>query len=153
MELFTKLLRYMAWADERTLAALRHQPASHAEALPLFGHILAGEHVWLCRVTGQKPRLDGVWPTLSVEECAALARDNATGYQALLRERGEAGLGTVIYYKSLAGQEFETPMGDILLHVVTHGHYHRGQVSKAMARAGGSRVDADYIVFTREAQP
>jgi hypothetical protein len=41
----SRMLRAMAWADAQTLAALRDCPAARAEALGLFAHLLAAEHV------------------------------------------------------------------------------------------------------------
>jgi uncharacterized damage-inducible protein DinB len=144
---FAKLFRYSAWASARVLAALREQPAALAEALPLFAHVLAAEHVWLSRLRGEPARV-AVWPTLTLDECADLARDNAAGYEAYITACGD--FAARLRYRNQAGQEFETPIGDILTHVATHGGYHRGQVAKAIGRAGGKSVNTDYIMFVRE---
>jgi uncharacterized damage-inducible protein DinB len=146
---FTMLLRYSAWANRRVLAALREQPTTQAEALPLFAHVLAAEHVWLSRLHGVPARV-AVWPTLTLEQCSELAEENASGYESYIACLSDGDLGTRVRYRNQAGQEFETPIADILKHVATHGGYHRGQVAKAMARSGGKSVNTDYIIFIRE---
>jgi uncharacterized damage-inducible protein DinB len=148
---YANLFRYTAWADRRVLGALRTQPAAHPEALPLFAHVLAGEHVWLSRIRGVELRV-AVWPTLSPDECEALLEENAAGYAELVRGVPADGFGKLIRYRTLKGVEYQTPLGDILTHVVTHGGYHRGQIAKAIGRAGGTSVDTDYIIFVREGQ-
>lgn len=144
-----RLFRYVAWADQKVLDALRSAPAAHAEALPLLAHILAAEHVWLTRLHGQQPR-HPVWPTLALEECAALAAENAAGYDAFLNQLRDDQLMTSVRYRNSQGQQFETSVLDILTQVATHGPYHRGQIAKAIARSGGTAVGTDYIFFVRE---
>jgi uncharacterized damage-inducible protein DinB len=143
------LFRYTAWANARVLAALRAQPLALAEAMPLVAHALAAEKVWLGRLRGLPPGTD-VWPKLTLEESGALADENAAGYAAYLAGLTDADLARPLRYRNLAGQEFETAIGEILTHVATHGGYHRGQVAKAFGRAGAQPVNTDYITFVRE---
>jgi uncharacterized damage-inducible protein DinB len=144
------MFRYVAWADRRTLDALRAAPAVHAEGLPLLAHLLAAEHVWLARLLGREPS-HPVWPTLGIDECAALAAENEAGYRAFLGQLGEDQLAAPVRYRTSQGQEFVTPVLDILTQVITHGPYHRGQIAKAVGRAGGAAVNTDFITFAREA--
>ncbi|MFO0864398.1 MAG: DinB family protein [Gemmataceae bacterium] len=151
-EFIQKLVRHMAWADRKTLEALRTAPASHAEALPLMAHVLAAEHVWVSRILQCELR-HTVWPKLTFDECDTLAAENAAGYQSLLEGVSEEQLAAGFRYRTVQGQEFVTPMIDILMQVVTHGPYHRGQIAKIIARAGGVTTNTDYILFVREADP
>lgn len=145
-----RLFRYSAWADQRSLAALRATPAAHAEALPLLAHLLAAEHVWLERLQLRDPR-HPVWPTLDIDQCASLATENATGYQAFLDQLRDEQFGDLIQYRTSQGREFVSSIVDILSHVVLHGPYHRGQIAKIIGRSGGAALNTDFIVFTWEA--
>src|SRR5690606_13353796 len=89
------------------------------------------------------------WPSLSLEECAALAARNGREYEALLDQLDAAGVDREIAYRNSAGQAFVTRLGDILLHVFLHGAYHRGQVSLMVRRSGGEPVPTDFIQFVR----
>src|SRR5687768_15531840 len=92
-----RMLRATAWADRSTLDALRACPAAHPEALPLLAHVLAAEHVWLCRLQGHPVR-HAVWPTLSLDECASLAEENAAGFLAYLDGLAEEALAVPVPY-------------------------------------------------------
>ena len=118
------------------------------EALPLFGHVLAAEHVWLSRLEKREPRV-AVWPTLSVAECEALAAENAVAYRAYAAGLDDAKLAEVLDYRNQAGQPFSTAVIDILTHVVTHGAYHRGQVAKMIGKTGVSAPTTDFIAYVR----
>jgi uncharacterized damage-inducible protein DinB len=142
------MLGAMAWADERTLEALRQATTGRDEALGLMSHVVAGEHIWLMRLLGRPARF-AVFPELSLEECEALARENAEGLAGLLAPLTEEQLKAPAAYRSLKGEAFETPLIDIITHVVIHGAYHRGQVARALGRAGSPAPVTDYIAYVR----
>jgi uncharacterized damage-inducible protein DinB len=142
---FRRLFAYAAWANGRTLAAVRATPDA-AEGLRLLAHVLAAEHVWLSRLRGT-PAAHPVWPALTADECAALLVENRDGYAALL---ADADLARSARYKTTKGVEYETAVADILTQVVTHGAYHRGQIARAVRAAGGAAAETDFIAFARE---
>lgn len=148
----SRLFRYVAWADRRVLEALRATPSAHDEALPLLAHLLAAEHVWLARLEQREPR-HPVWPALGLDDCDRLAAENEAGYRALLGRLGDAQLSEAVRYRTSQGREFVTPVLDILTQVVTHGPYHRGQIARIIARAGGTALNTDFITFAREFEP
>jgi uncharacterized damage-inducible protein DinB len=41
-------------------------------------------------------------------------------------------------------------VADILLHVSSHGHYHRGQINAEAREIGWQPVYTDMIIYTRE---
>ena len=53
-------------------------------------------------------------------------------------------------YTNSSGERFRTPLGEILLHVTHHGEHHRGQIARAVRRAGDEPVNTDFITFVRE---
>lgn len=144
-----RLFRFVAWADRRVIESVRATPAAQIEALPLLAHMFAAEHVWLSRLEEREPR-HAVWPTLTLDECAQLAAENETGYSAYLQKIDDDQLAAVMTYRNAAGQEFATPVLDILLQVITHGGYHRGQIAKLIGRSGGTAINTDFIMFARE---
>jgi uncharacterized damage-inducible protein DinB len=145
-----KLFDHLEWADARALEGLRADPGSDPRALELYAHVLGAEHVWLTRVRQRPPRV-AVWPTLSLDQCSALAAENATGFRALLADLGGDDLAREVPYVNSAGQAFRSAIGDILLHVALHGAYHRGQVALVVRAAGGTPSPTDYIAFVRGA--
>ena len=146
-----RMFRFVAWADRRSMESLRAAPAAHAEALPLLAHLLAAAHIWLARLQQREPR-HPVWPKLGIEECAALASENEAGYRAFVGQLGEGQLAAPIRYRTSQGQEFVTPVLDILTQVITHGPYHRGQIARAIGRSGGVAANTDFITFVRQVE-
>jgi uncharacterized damage-inducible protein DinB len=142
----------MYWADQQLVTALRDCVPAQEEALPLLAHLLAAEHVWLSRIQQRETAL-AVWPHLSLSECEDLAAKNAVEYGDSCARLGEAELAAQIRYRNTKGQEFSTPLIDILTHVVIHGAYHRGQIARAIGRAGAQAVNTDYITYVREFEP
>lgn len=144
-----RMFRFVAWADQRSMEALRATPAAQSEALPILAHLLAAEHVWLARLQGREPH-HPVWPTLDLDQCAALADENEAGYRTYLGQLGEHQWESPIRYRTSQGQEYVTPVLDILTQVITHGPYHRGQIAKLIGGHGGVAINTDYIMFTRD---
>lgn len=148
---FARMLRSMEWADAQVLDSLRACPDAWPDALGLFAHVLAAEHVWLSRLQGRTPT-QPVWPSLSISECEALAADNAASYSAYVEDQAEHDLARLVRYRNSQGDEFTNTVVDILTHVVIHGAYHRGQIAKIIARSGGQPVATDFIVFARSVE-
>jgi uncharacterized damage-inducible protein DinB len=146
-----RMLKYMTWADQKILVALRDHPEVQGEALPLFAHMLAAEHVWLSRLEQREPRVP-VWPQLTISECEQFATENAQGYAAFVSRLLEDQLTTLVRYRNTKGQEFATAVIDILTQLVIHGGYHRGQIAKVFGRNGIQAVSTDFIIYVREAE-
>jgi uncharacterized damage-inducible protein DinB len=146
------MLRSMAWADEEVLRALQDAPAALEEAIPLLGHLLAAEHIWLCRITGREA-IHPVWPQLDIAGCDGVARENASGYLGLIAGLREPDLEKPIHYRNTRNEEFTTRLIDILTHVVIHGAYHRGQIARILGATTGSAVNTDFITFARNVEP
>ena len=146
----TKLMDHLAWADTRVLDGLRSAPGSDPRALTLYAHILGAEHVWLSRIH-ERPARVAIWPTLSLDECAALSAENIAGLRALANALAPAELAREVAYRNSAGDAFRNTVEDILVHVALHGAYHRGQVALVVRGAGGEPVPTDYIAFVRGA--
>ena len=146
-----RLLAHVAWANQRALASLRAQAAPVDRNVALLAHVLGAEHVWLSRLEGRAPTV-AIWPALDLDACEALARENATRFAALLDELDAPGaLGRSVHYRTSTGVAFDSTVEDILLQVVTHGSYHRGQVALLVRGAGDAPQPTDYIAFTRGA--
>jgi uncharacterized damage-inducible protein DinB len=147
-EYLRRLFRHMAWADTRALEALRKSSGASELAHSELAHVLGVEHVWLARLEG-RPATVAVWPTLSIDECGAVARETQAGFRAFLEREDDASLERMVHYRNSAGAEFDSKVSDILLHVALHGTYHRGKVAVALRASGAEPAPTDYIGFVR----
>lgn len=150
IEQLHRLYEHLAWADERVLGALAASDDRPPRAFELYAHVLGAEHVWLARLRQVKPE-QAVWPVLTHEQCATLARDNQAGFGRYIDRLDDAALGNPVSYTNSAGAVFRSRVDDILMHVAMHGSYHRGQVALLMREAGFEPSPTDYIAFTRGA--
>jgi uncharacterized damage-inducible protein DinB len=146
----SKLLDHLAWADTRVLDSLRAMTHPDQRALDLYAHVLGTEHTWLARILEREPR-EKIWPDLTLERAAALAAENAAGLRALLESCSANELQRRVAYSNSAGAAFESTVEDMLLQVVLHGCYHRGQVAMVVRGAGAEPAPTDYIAFVRGA--
>jgi len=144
-----RLNDHMMWADARTLNSLRTMHAAPLDALRLYAHVLAAEHVWLSRIEGREPEMP-VWPALGLEECAALSAKNHAGFTLLAETLSSGELQRKVTYRNSKGDEFVNTVEDIFMHVAMHGSYHRGQVARIVRGEGGAPQPTDYIFFIRE---
>jgi uncharacterized damage-inducible protein DinB len=145
--LLPRLFSYDAWANGEIIRSLRETPDFPPKALKLLGHILSAEMLWHERIEGQKQSL-AVWPVLLLAQCEALAQ-RLEGFWPRYLEPGEATLAKEISYKNSKGESWSSRAEDILLHVITHSAYHRGQIATAMRAAGHDPAYTDFIHAAR----
>ena len=146
----SRRIAHLEWADARALAALRAAPDLSPATLELYAHILGAEHVWLARLEGRAATVT-VWPALALDQCAAVAAENAAGLRRYVAALAPADLAREISYVNSAGHRFISTVEDILIHTAMHGSYHRGQVARALRQEGAVPEATDYIAFTRGA--
>ncbi len=141
------LLAWEAESSRAVVAAAAATPNLDAQAWQIVGHLTATPLVWLARIVGDDP--PAVWPHttyVDIDACLSRVDRAAEGYAALI---GQGGLDRIVRYASTNGKRHATPLLGILLHVVTHGAYHRGQINQSIRAAGGDPVAQDYIYRVR----
>lgn len=144
-----RLFDHMRWADSSARVALSDSPGALVErALELYCHVLGAEHVWLARLKGEQATV-AVWPRLSLGETEALAEELHASFERYLDSLRPGDLDRDVTYTNSAGQQFTSRVEDILLHIVMHGSYHRGQVAMLIRDGGGTPAPTDYIAFVR----
>ncbi len=55
----------------------------------------------------------------------------------------------MIEYKDLKGNPYQSPLWQIVLHLVNHGSHHRGQVSGMLRALGKTPPPLDLIAYYR----
>lgn len=148
LEQIQRLIEHAAWADALVAEAIQKQDNVADDTIELFAHVLGAEEVWLSRLEQRQSTL-AVWPQLTRGQLAATADNVARTYRAYVSRLTPNDLATEVAYKNSIGQEFRTPIGEILMHVAMHGSYHRGQVALRMRRDGATPAPTDYIAFIR----
>ncbi|NBB85389.1 MAG: damage-inducible protein DinB [Bacteroidetes bacterium] len=143
------LFRYTDWAHRRWLDHLREALPAADRPRQLLAHIAVSETVWIRRLRGEDASDLDLWPDAAWEETARRLDDNHAAYADYLGGLSADDLRIPARYKNTKGHTYETPIGEVLLHVVTHGHYHRGQIAVAVREADAEPVNTDYITYVR----
>ena len=141
--------RYDRWADRRWCDRLRDLP-SLPKATSLLSHLGATKQVWLGRLQGEDTSLLEIWPNDSLDEAVDRVTTAGAAMQEYVAAQSRVDLGRDARYQNSSGVTFDTPVRDILMHVLTHGHYHRGQIAQHVRAAGHDPVWTDYIAFSRQ---
>ena len=145
-----RLMQHADWANRRVLDLLNAASITEQRTVHLFAHVLTTERIYLERLRGLDPWPQNFWPELALAECAALVKENRLQYEVFFEALAEADLNRVIKYRNSKGVEFHTPIKDLLMHVMLHGTYHRGQIAAAIRAAGHEPMNTDFITFVRE---
>jgi uncharacterized damage-inducible protein DinB len=146
---FKRLFAYDAWANGEVLAGLRAAPEAPARSLKFIAHLLAAEHLWLERLELQEPAIR-VWPEFTLEQCGTLAAELSQVWKRYLGASSEADLAKSVGYQNSKGETWRSRIDDILMHVVTHSAYHRGQIAADMRIAGLIPAYTDFIHSVRQ---
>jgi len=156
-----KFLKYKAWANDITFAALMDLPDSevYKERQTNFNniastlnhvysvddifkaHLNGVSHGYTSRNTDACPKLQELW---SMQK----EMDNwYLGYAAGLSEEQFA---EVISFEYVGGGQGEMSVSEIILHLVNHGSYHRGFVSDMMYQIPSIPPANDLTVYLRD---
>jgi uncharacterized damage-inducible protein DinB len=144
-----KLFDYDYWANCETLASLRTVPSGSDKPRKAFSHVIAAQQIWLSRFDNPAPPSAQPWPGLTLEECSSAIEDLRRRWNEIVDKLIPREAAGDLIYRTLKGAEYRTPIEDVLMHVVLHSAYHRGQVSAAVREAGGKPANTDYVVYLR----
>jgi uncharacterized damage-inducible protein DinB len=149
---FRDLFEYDYWANREALRSLEAIDGDSSRARKFFSHIIGAQRVWLSRFATPESPSTEPWPSLTLDD-ARVAVENLHGrWMTLLDGLTRGKLAEDLVYRNLKGQEFKTPVQDVMMHVVMHSVYHRGQVAAAVRDSGGKPASTDYVVYVRQAK-
>jgi len=149
LEHIGSLFSYDHWANREVLGSLQTLDAAPVRSTELLAHIVSAERLWLERLLAQRQSLP-VWPLFNLEQCKLQLQELPGLWKNYLTSLGEAGLAGALTYKNTKGDTFTSRRQDILLHVVMHSAYHRGQIAADMRAAGFTPAYTDFIHAVRQ---
>jgi uncharacterized damage-inducible protein DinB len=149
IEYLRRLGEHGSWADARLLAAAEAATSDCSVVLRELAHVRGAQEIWIARIEGRQPTLP-VWPTMTLAEIGHAGQSLDTRLSTLLGALAPADLARDVRYATTSGQEFQTPLGDILVHLLMHGQYHRGKANAALRAIGVEPASVDFIAWQRE---
>lgn len=149
-EFLRKLFEYDYWANREALASLSAVPGDASRPNKYLHHIIAAQKIWLARFESPESASTEAWPSLSPNEAQAAVEVLHKRWMKLLDQLTPEKLVQDLVYRNTKGAEFKTPIQDVLMHLLIHSGYHRGQVAAAVRELGGKPAATDYIVYVRQ---
>lgn len=140
---------YDLWANQETLRAIRAAGGGNRRSLQLMSHVIAAERVWLDRLR-QVQQSVPVWPEPDLAWCEAKTAELGQAWLAYLGEIGQGDASNAISYKNSKGELWTSTIVDVLLHVLMHSAYHRGQIASHMRESGETPAYTDFIHAVRQ---
>jgi len=138
-----KVLESFAGVDDQNRSDPRFQ-----QAIDKFEHILLARRFWMARVTAQDPeKSDEGGKTL--EQITLASGEVEKTWDAYLATLDDARLRNRIDLLGADGKKRFCTLGEALLHVYTHGFYHRGQIATLVKSLGAEPAVTDFIFFCR----
>ena len=155
-----QLIAFHYWARDRVMLAAgplsaeqytRSMGSSFSSIRDTLNHVYLAEWIWYSRWNGVSPT---AFPELDLPDVPALQerwRETEGKVRAYIDEAGEAGISRVIPYRLLSGLESASPLWQMVVHVVNHATYHRGQVTTLLRQVGAAPPKStDMITYFRE---
>ena len=160
-ELLLQLSAYHLWANDLlldTITALpqeKHRqevPSSFNSLYKTVLHLLDAENIWWQRIRLEE-RI--VVPSASfsgdMKVLAAAMKKQSLLWDEWLHAVHEHQLQHVFKYQNSKRESFKQPVYQIVLHVMNHGTYHRGQMVTMLRQLGVDKIpETDFVVWTRK---
>jgi uncharacterized damage-inducible protein DinB len=144
-----RLFTYDKWANREVLASLRKLEKPPTRSVQLLAHIFSAQRLWLERIEA-RPQSLPVWPNFSLVQCEEEAADVSKWLENYLNGKDHASLSKEIRYTNSKGESFTSEVHDILMHVIMHSVYHRGQIAADMRASGFEPAYTDFIHCIRQ---
>lgn len=145
-----RLFSYDMWANDQVLLTLQDHlefPAAD-QAIAFYSHIAGAQEVWYARIQKQPSEELDVWPDYGLSVALQKLKTYTERWRLLIEEN-RSDLNRNISYSNSKGDNFETPLSDILHHLIIHGQHHRAQIARLLRNAGISPPGTDFIFFCR----
>jgi uncharacterized damage-inducible protein DinB len=146
-DFFLKWYQYNAWANRKVMACLERQSITDEKTLSVFAHLLAANFIWLNRIKDLPKSEYKLWGKYDLVQLRAMVEEADEQWMNFLDENED--FDRVMKYHNYVGDYFENNVQQIMIHLVNHGTYHRGQVAMLLRQNGYEPVNTDYITYDR----
>ena len=153
------LFGHKAWANTELFALLATLPAQHAEPLHTcirtLNHIYVVDRLFQARLAGEPQPFEATntkdTPTLDQLRKEVAATD--AWYLRYVSGIAEGELSAMLDFTFTDGDAGRMSREEILLHVLTHGGYHRGNVGQVLKSISVAPPRDLYTKFLHQSEP
>ena len=159
IETLKSLFGYKSWANSELFALLTALPSEHAEQLHTcirtLNHIHVVDRIFRAHLGAEVRPFDATntkaTPTLEQLRIDVEATD--AWYSNYVGTLSEAALPEILEFTFTDGDRGRMSREEILLHVVTHGGYHRGNVGQVLKSISVAPPRDLYTKFLHQSEP
>jgi uncharacterized damage-inducible protein DinB len=144
---FLKLYAYNYWSNKRVLGAIQEQNVTDSKILQLMGHVLAAQYLWLHRIKGLPAPDVKLWGEYTLIKLLEMAED--VGNQWIDFVESTDNFDRELTYRNYTNDPYTNNVEDIMIHLVNHSSYHRGQVAMLLRQKGYEPINTDFITYDR----
>ena len=146
-DFFLKWYQYNAWANRRVMSCLERQMITDEKILTVFGHLMAANFIWLNRIQDLTKSKYELWGKYDMSELRKMVEEADELWMRFIQDNES--FDRIMKYRNYVGDYFENNVQQIMIHLVNHGTYHRGQVAMLLSQKGFEPVNTDFITYDR----
>lgn len=144
---FLKLYQYNQWANHRVLSALEKQKVNDEKILSLMSHVVSALFIWLSRIKGESPEPYPLWKQYTLPRLIELNDEITLKWLEFVANTES--FDRELVYNNYVGDPYKNNVEQIMIHLVNHSTYHRGQVALLLRQQGFEPVNTDFITYDR----
>ncbi len=144
MNQLQRLILHSDWANRTWLEFTFGDAGGEAYLARIISHVYLAEQVWFQRIYGEEVDKD-IFTTRTPDEL----RELMTSHQSRYADIAVRDLNRIIAFRRFTGEALESTIQDILLHLITHGAHHRGQMAAFASQSQLVPPNTDYLTFSR----
>jgi uncharacterized damage-inducible protein DinB len=153
------LFGYKAWVNTELFASLAELPEQHAEQLHTcirtLNHIYVVDRLFRARLSAEPSPFEATntKATPSLEQLRRDVQATDAWYQQYVSGISDAELSSALGFTFTDGDAGRMSKEEILLHVLTHGGYHRGNVGQVLKSLSIAPPRDLYTKFLHQSEP
>lgn len=150
------LYEYNDWANALLFSSIAQLPQEKIDrdlggSLPslrnVVAHIMTAEWAWLERLHGVSPTSRPDWADENMSTLQARLGDIESKRTIYVEGLTDAHLSEPLTFTYLSGKSGVNVLQDVLVHVVNHSTYHRGQITLMFRQLDEAPPSTDFIAF------
>ena len=160
MSTLQSLFEYQAWINEQLYAQVAKldpeaQKDARHSAMRILNHIFVVDRIFAAHLAGaaHKYTATNTPETPTLEDLRAAVAESDRWYVEYVRGVTPKQLAETIAFSFTDGDRGRMSREEMLLHVSTHGAYHRGGVSRIISQAGVQPPRDLYTTFLHTDEP
>lgn len=125
-EIFLKQLEYEMWANDMVIKAVSEADSPEDRVYEILSHLVISPNNWIRKILKEAPIYKS-WDKLTLADCRSLSHENLLKWKDFIVNKTDNELEQYIFFPFM-GVSSKISIEDLLIHLVNHSSYHRGQI-------------------------